>query len=265
MPSSSSAPRLAVCFPEGPERDRRRPGRRGSLEALPGTGRGAQRGPEGRARFVDRRGHQIVRRGIPQDRRGAATRPLRLRDGFGGHGRAPSHPGGSAVHPHRIPTGCVERWSGGTSMQRSKMSSRCSGWPATCNRAAGSSTNWSRSAISQVVCADLVNAILAAPGLRVEHCDRLLKVFLEHEASSTMAMPRGSAGDYLTARVTLQDIVRHQRELARQLRRQARASRWSRPSWRGKAHAADLSLCPTTSTPGSPGHRPPSYPGASVS
>ena len=53
-------------------------------------------------------------------------------------------------------------------------------------------------AITQVVCADLVKTILAAPGLRVEHCDRLLKVFLDHEASSIDGYAEGLRAEYLT-------------------------------------------------------------------
>jgi hypothetical protein len=60
----------------------------------------------------------------------------------------------------------------------------------------------------RVVCADMVKAILADPGLRVEHCDRLLKVFLSHEASSSDGYAEGLCAEYLTARVSLRDLVR---------------------------------------------------------
>ena len=46
-------------------------------------------------------------------------------------------------------------------------------------------------AITQVACADPVKTILAGPGLRVAHCDRLLKVLLDHEAKSTDGYAEG--------------------------------------------------------------------------
>jgi hypothetical protein len=71
-------------------------------------------------------------------------------------------------------------------------------------------------AITQVVCADMVQAILAAPGLRVEHCDRLLQVFLSHEARASDGYAEGLRAEYLTARISLGDIVRDQPRLAGQ-------------------------------------------------
>ncbi len=73
-------------------------------------------------------------------------------------------------------------------------------------------------AITQIVCADMVSMILASPALRVEHCDRLLKLFLGHEASSSDGYAEGLRADYLMSRVTLHDVVRHQRELAKQMK-----------------------------------------------
>ncbi len=70
-------------------------------------------------------------------------------------------------------------------------------------------------AIKQVVWADCVQAILAAPSLRIAHCDRLQKVLSEHEASSIDSYTEGLCAGYLTAEVTLSDLVRHQRELAK--------------------------------------------------
>ncbi|MGP0065388.1 MAG: hypothetical protein ACLQGP_17520 [Isosphaeraceae bacterium] len=72
-------------------------------------------------------------------------------------------------------------------------------------------------ALDQVVCADVAAKILASPGLRVEDCDRLLKVFLAHEASSSDGYAEGLRADYVAFRITVQDLARHQRELARQL------------------------------------------------
>ena len=55
-------------------------------------------------------------------------------------------------------------------------------------------------AITQAVCADPVKTILASPGLRVEHCDRLLKVLLDHEARSIDGYAEGLRAEYLTDR-----------------------------------------------------------------
>jgi hypothetical protein len=63
-------------------------------------------------------------------------------------------------------------------------------------------------AITQVVCTDPVKTILVAPGLRVEQCDRLLKVFLDHEARSGDGYAEGLRGEYLVGRAALRDHVR---------------------------------------------------------
>jgi hypothetical protein len=65
-------------------------------------------------------------------------------------------------------------------------------------------------AITHVVCIDMLSAILADPGLRIEHCDHLLKVFLSHEASFSDGYAEGLRAEYLTALASLQDIVRKQ-------------------------------------------------------
>jgi hypothetical protein len=59
----------------------------------------------------------------------------------------------------------------------------------------------------QEVCAKMVKAILAAPGLRVDHCDRLLKVFLNHDTTSSDGYAEGLRVEYLTARVSLRNPV----------------------------------------------------------
>ncbi len=69
-------------------------------------------------------------------------------------------------------------------------------------------------AITQVICQDLNTRVLAAPWLRTEHCDRLLKLLLAHDAGAIDGYSEGLRAEYLTARVTIRDLVRHQRELA---------------------------------------------------
>jgi hypothetical protein len=68
----------------------------------------------------------------------------------------------------------------------------------------------------QVVCTDMVKAILTEPGVRVDHCDRLLKVFLSHETSSIDGYAEGLRVEYLTARVSLRDLVRKQAQVVAQ-------------------------------------------------
>jgi hypothetical protein len=58
-------------------------------------------------------------------------------------------------------------------------------------------------AITQVTCADMINRILAGPGLRVEHCDRLLKRLLDHEAKSEDGYAEGLKAEYLLGRTEL--------------------------------------------------------------
>ena len=69
-------------------------------------------------------------------------------------------------------------------------------------------------AITQVVCLDLVKTILADPGLRVEHCDRLLKVLLGHEAAAIDGYSEALRAEYLIGRVWLQDIDRTEPQVA---------------------------------------------------
>jgi hypothetical protein len=60
----------------------------------------------------------------------------------------------------------------------------------------------------------VANTILASPGLGVEHCDRLIKVLLRHEASPSDGYAQGLRAEYLTARASLRDIVQKQPLLA---------------------------------------------------
>jgi hypothetical protein len=72
-------------------------------------------------------------------------------------------------------------------------------------------------AISQVAYIDMIPRILAASGLRIEHCDRLLNLLTSHESKSTDGYSEGLREGYLATRVTIRDLVRHQRVLAEQL------------------------------------------------
>jgi len=65
-------------------------------------------------------------------------------------------------------------------------------------------------AITQVVCVEMIKPILAGPRLRVEHCDRLLKVLLDHEASSVDSFAEGLRAEYLFARIKLREFARKQ-------------------------------------------------------
>src|SRR5262249_13941775 len=56
----------------------------------------------------------------------------------------------------------------------------------------------------QVICAEMVKAILTDPQLRLDHCDRLLKLFLAHEVSASDGYAEGLRVEYLTARFSLQ-------------------------------------------------------------
>jgi hypothetical protein len=70
--------------------------------------------------------------------------------------------------------------------------------------------------IERDVCDDMVKAVLAGRDLRVEHCDRLLKGFLSHEASSSDGYAEGLRVEYLTARVSLRDLARKQAQVVGQ-------------------------------------------------
>ena len=73
------------------------------------------------------------------------------------------------------------------------------------------------SAVSNYVCAEFVSTILASPGLRVEHCDHLLRLFASHEAKSTDGYAESLRISYLTVRVTIRDLVKHPGAIAEQM------------------------------------------------
>jgi hypothetical protein len=71
-------------------------------------------------------------------------------------------------------------------------------------------------AITQVVCLDLVKTIFVDPGLRVEHCDRLLKVLLAHEASAIDGYAEALRAEYVIGHIWLRDIDRTEPQVAAQ-------------------------------------------------
>jgi hypothetical protein len=73
------------------------------------------------------------------------------------------------------------------------------------------------SALTQVVGRDMLVKILAAPALRTEHCDRILKLLTAHEAKSIDGYVEGLKTAYLALRVTMRDLTARQSETARRL------------------------------------------------
>ena len=69
-------------------------------------------------------------------------------------------------------------------------------------------------AITQVACLDLVKTILADPGLRVDHCDRLLKAFLNHEAGWRDDYVEGLRGEYVIGRIEIRKLLQRQASAA---------------------------------------------------
>jgi hypothetical protein len=65
-------------------------------------------------------------------------------------------------------------------------------------------------AMTQVACAQMLDRILAGPGLRVEHCDRLLGMLLDHEASAADGYAEGLRAEYVTIRFELAEMARQQ-------------------------------------------------------
>jgi hypothetical protein len=72
-------------------------------------------------------------------------------------------------------------------------------------------------AITQVVCEQMIVPILVARGLRAEHCNRLLKVLVAHEAKSTDGYVEGLRSEYVSHRVALEELVKNPQELAKDL------------------------------------------------
>ncbi len=70
-------------------------------------------------------------------------------------------------------------------------------------------------AVLQVAGASMFPPILASPGLRAAHCDRLLKALVAVEADTGDGSLEGLKAQYENTRVTLRDLVRHQPQLAK--------------------------------------------------
>lgn len=72
-------------------------------------------------------------------------------------------------------------------------------------------------AMDNVVAKEMILPILAAPGLKAEHCDRLLLALADHEALSVDMYAEGLRAEYLMARLMLEDLVHRQDKLAKEL------------------------------------------------
>jgi len=64
---------------------------------------------------------------------------------------------------------------------------------------------------------DIAMPILAAPGLTAGQTERLLAVLADHEARSIDAYTESLGMEYLSVRVTLLDLIRHQDKLAKEM------------------------------------------------
>ena len=71
-------------------------------------------------------------------------------------------------------------------------------------------------AVGEVTAKDVIMPLLAAPGLTVAHCDRLLALLAEHEARSVEAYTEGLHTEYLSNRATLHDLVFDQDRLRKE-------------------------------------------------
>jgi hypothetical protein len=73
------------------------------------------------------------------------------------------------------------------------------------------------SAVNNYVCVEIVSTILASPALRVGHCDQLLRVFANHEAKSMDGYGESLRMGYLMTRVTIRDLAKHPGAVAEQM------------------------------------------------
>ncbi len=69
-------------------------------------------------------------------------------------------------------------------------------------------------ACSQYICSVAVPTVLASPRLRAEQCERLMKVLETHDAKSVDGYAEGLRAAYLVARSTLESVVHDQSKLA---------------------------------------------------
>ncbi len=112
-------------------------------------------------------------------------------------------------------------------------------------------------AMEIVVIKEMILPILAAPGLKPEHCDRLLVALADDEGLAVDAYAEGLRGEYLTVRVTIEDLVHHQDKIAKELGVEPGGSILSKL-------AADMTVFSKLSGPGGgagqPGIAPPLFP-----
>ncbi len=73
------------------------------------------------------------------------------------------------------------------------------------------------SAVTNVVGFTMVPAILSSPDLKTKDCDKLVKVLVTHDQKSTDGYAEGLRKAYVDTRATLRDLVLHQRELGAKL------------------------------------------------
>jgi hypothetical protein len=72
-------------------------------------------------------------------------------------------------------------------------------------------------AITRDACTKQVTAILAGRGLHAQHCDRLIDVLTGHEAKAIDSYAEGLRADYLNGCATMHDLVERQPEIAKAL------------------------------------------------
>jgi hypothetical protein len=72
-------------------------------------------------------------------------------------------------------------------------------------------------AVSNYLCVEIVDRILAAPGLQAVHCDRLLRVFAAHESKCTDGYSEGLRVRYLMTRITVRDLIKRPAVIAKEM------------------------------------------------
>ena len=181
----------AACFPEGPERDRRLRAVKDRQNRYMELVEPLSRDPEVRARIVDRRRHQTLRRRVPQDRR-AQRRDRCVFESSQGDTIMPVHLDGARQFT-RITSLRI-----GRDADRREFDAAAKEIQAVLRVARDLQPRGTflaqlvTAALDQVVCADVAAKILASPGLRVEDCDRLLKVFLAARGQLERRLCRGA-------------------------------------------------------------------------
>ena len=63
----------------------------------------------------------------------------------------------------------------------------------------------------------MIVPMLGAPGLTVEHCNRMLDLLREHEARSIDAYSEGLRAEYISSRATLHGLIYSQEQLRKEL------------------------------------------------